>query len=118
MWGKSLSQTRSLLIIGRATNSKLVGNYFQGELTAKGHEVIALKSEIRDLLQKLESKERRIDELEGRRPERCDSGNGGEGNCCDDQLAADKLCSLVERLNEQVSCWLGREPRRLSSVVC
>lgn len=78
--------------------------HFQNELTTKGHEVIALKSEIRDLLQKLESKERRIDEIEGRRPERRDSDNGGDGNCCDDQLAADKLCSLVGRLNEQVSC--------------
>lgn len=77
---------------------------FQNELTTKGHEVIALKSEIRDLLQKLESKERRIDEIEGRRPERRDSDNVGDGNCCDDQLAADKLCSLVGRLNEQVSC--------------
>lgn len=68
--------------------------------------MITLKSEIRDLLQKVESKERRIDEIEVRRPERSDSGNGGDGNCCDDQLAADKLCSLVGRLNEQVSCWI------------
>jgi len=66
--------------------------------------VIALKSEIRELLQKLESKERRIDELEGRRLERSNSDNGGDGNCYDDQLEADKLCSLVGRLNEQVSC--------------
>lgn len=64
--------------------------------------MIALKSEVRELLQKLESKERRIDELEGRRLERSNSDSGGDGN--DDQLSADKLCSLVGRLNEQVSC--------------
>jgi len=64
--------------------------------------VIALKSEVRELLQKLESKERRIDELEGRRLEKSNSDHGSYGN--DDQLAADKLCSLVGRLNEQVSC--------------
>lgn len=85
----------------------LNGTNFQSELTTKGHEVIALKSEVRDLLQKLESKERRINELEGRRLEGRNSDNGGDGNNCNnDQLAADKLCSLVGRLNEQVSCWI------------
>lgn len=74
----------------------------QSELTAKGHEVIALKSDVRDLSQKLESKERRVRGLDveeaNRPPERCD----GDGNCCDDRLAADKLYSLVRRLNERV----------------
>lgn len=63
--------------------------------------MIALKSEVRDLLQKLESKERRIHELEGKRPERC-VDRDGDGNVCDDQLAEDKLYSIVGRLNEQV----------------
>jgi len=73
----------------------------QNELTTKGLEVIALKSEVRDLSKKLESKDRRVRRLDadGNRPE---GGGGGGGNCCDDQLAADKLYSLVGRLNEQV----------------
>lgn len=61
-----------------------------------------MKSEVRDLLQKLESKERRIHELEGKRgPESCDVDNDSN-NRCDDQLAAAKLYTLVGRLNEQV----------------
>lgn len=75
-------------------------NCFQNELTAKGHEVISLKSEIRDLLQKLESKERRIHELEGKRMDRCDGDV--DGNCCDDQLAAEKLYTLIGQLDDQV----------------
>lgn len=86
----------------------------QSELTTKGHEVIALKSEVRELLQKLESKEHRIDELEGRRLERSNSDNGGDGNCYDDQLEADKLCSLVGRLNEQVENELNKSNKLLS----
>lgn len=54
-------------------------------------------------MQKLESKERRIHELEGKSPERCVSnGNYNDSNCSDNQLTADKLYSLVGRLNEQV----------------
>ncbi|XP_026806448.1 leucine zipper putative tumor suppressor 2 homolog [Rhopalosiphum maidis] len=87
----------------------------QSELTTKGHEVIALKSEVRDLLQKLESKERRINELEGRRLEGRNSDNSGDGNNCNnDQLAADKLCSLVGRLNEQVENELSKSNKLLS----
>lgn len=74
---------------------------FQSELTVKCHEVIALKSEVRDLLQKLESKERRIHELEGKRSERCVNDDDG-GDAFDDQLTEDKLYSIVGRLNEQV----------------
>lgn len=60
-----------------------------------------MKSEVRDLLQKLESKERRIHELEGKRgSESCDVDN--DNNRCDDQLAAAKLYTLVGQLNEQV----------------
>jgi hypothetical protein len=73
---------------------------FQSELTVKCHEVIALKSEVRDLLQKLESKERRIQELEGKRPERCVDGVADDNTC--DKLAEDKFYSIVGRLNEQV----------------
>lgn len=73
---------------------------FQNELTAKCHEVIALKSEVRDLLQKLESKERSIHDLEGKRPARCVDGEN-DGNACD-ELTEDKLYSIVGRLNEQV----------------
>lgn len=78
-----------------------VGNRFQSELTAKGHEAIALKSEIRDLLQKLELKERRVHELEGKCPERC--GDDGDGGNRRDNRPSDTLYSLVGRLNEQVS---------------
>lgn len=62
--------------------------------------MIALKSEVRDLLQKLESKERRIHELDGKRTITRD--DEVDGNCCDDQLAADKLYTLIGQLDEQV----------------
>lgn len=67
--------------------------------------MITLKSEVRDLLQKLESKERRIRELEGKRTVTCD--NNVDGNCCDDQLAANKLYTLIGQLDEQVRYNIG-----------
>lgn len=84
------------------------GYDFQNELTVKGHEVIAVKSEVRDLLQKLESKERRIHELEGKRPEKFDDcsveGDGTNVDSDYDDQSKDQLYSLVRRLDEQVRC--------------
>lgn len=86
--------------------------FFQNELAANGQEVIALKSQVRDLLQKLESKERRYRDERGTtdRPEKCDDDADDDDdvdNLRDDRLTTttaddDDLCSLVERLNEQV----------------
>lgn len=77
--------------------------------------MIALKSQVRDLLQKLESKERCYRNENGTTgcPEKCDDDddNGDDDddveNLRDDRLTTstaddDDLCSLIERLNEQV----------------
>lgn len=82
----------------RLVYSQYCLRHFQSELTSKGHEVITLKSEVRDLLQKLESKERHIHKLEETRPERYDEVDSS----CNDRLTADNLYSVIGRLNEQV----------------
>lgn len=67
--------------------------------------MIALKAEVRDLLQKFESKERRTREVEGKSPEKYnDEGieGDGDGSRSDYDQEEDKLYSLVRRLDEQV----------------